>query len=120
MKRKVIITGGSSGIGLESARAFVENGDDVVICARDPEKLSAAREDLGEVEVHALDVTDQAAVESFFEVVGPADIVVANAGVCRQARLDDENSDEVWKQSFDVNVHGVYYCLKAAQRRMAD
>ena len=118
MARRVVITGGSSGIGLQTARAFVESGDEVVICGRDAEKLRAAREELGSVETYSLDVTEQGAVEAFFDEVGPVDVLVANAGICRQARLDDENSDEVWHQSFDVNVHGVYYCLKAVQRQI--
>ncbi len=125
MPRNILITGGSSGIGLEAARAFVEAGDAVHIASRSADKLEAAkaelaRPDKGAVEAHQLDVTDQEAVEALVASIGPLDVLVANAGVCRQARLDDEESDEVWHQTMDVNVHGVYYCVKAAAKTMAD
>ena len=120
MSRKVVVTGGSSGIGLETARSFVDSSDQVVICGRSPEKLEDARASLGDVEAYELDVSIASDVDDFFEEVGPVDVLVANAGICEQARLDDEDSDEVWRRTFEVNVDGVYYCVKAAQRTMAD
>ncbi|MFW6058213.1 MAG: SDR family NAD(P)-dependent oxidoreductase, partial [Persicimonas sp.] len=99
--------------------------DTVHICARNTDRLAAAKAELagsdqGAVETHQLDVTDQAAVEALIDRIGPLDVLVANAGVCRQARLDDEKSDEVWHQTMEVNVHGVYYCVKAAAKTMPD
>lgn len=125
MARNVLITGGSSGIGLETARAFVENGDTVHIASRSADKLQAAKAELaganaGEVHIHPLDVTDQAAVDTLMVELGALDVLVANAGVCLQARLDDDNTDEVWRTTMDVNVNGVYYCLKAAQKTLRD
>lgn len=120
MSRRVVITGGSSGIGLASARQFAEQGDRVTICGRDPDKLEAARGQIDGLDCHRVDVTDQQAVRAFFDDVGPVDVLVANAGVCKQARLDDHNSDDVWHDTFDVNVDGVYYCLKAASPDMPD
>src|SRR5690606_5364281 len=116
MAQKIVITGGSSGIGLESARAFLaqgEVGDHIIICARDANTLRGARAELeaigpGKVSARVLDVTDQAAVEALFEEVGPLDVLVAAAGVCEQARLDDEQSDQVWHRAMNINVHGVY------------
>ena len=118
MSRKVLITGGSSGIGLECARAFIQSGDTVYICSRSQDKLEAAKATLGAVEAHQLDVTDQKAVETLVDQIGPLDVLVANAGVCQQARLDDANSDQVWRESIDVNLNGVYYSLKAAAKDM--
>lgn len=120
MERKVVITGGSSGIGLSTARSFVDDGDDVVICGRNQEKLDRAQAELGDVEVYSVDVSAQSQVERFFDDVGPVDVLVANAGVCEQARLDDDNSDDVWRRAMDINVHGVYYTVKAAARDMPD
>lgn len=120
MSRRVVITGGSSGIGLKTAKAFLESGDRVIICGRSTGKLADAKGLLKEVETHQLDVTDQAAVRAFFKEVGPVDVLVANAGVCLQARLDDDESDSVWQRTIDTNVNGVYYCLKAAQDQMPD
>ncbi|MBA2661240.1 MAG: SDR family oxidoreductase [Bradymonadaceae bacterium] len=119
MRRTVLVTGGSSGIGLETARAFVACGERVIICSRDNEKLARAALELG-VESHVLDVTDQKAVEDLFEAIGPLDALVANAGICQQARLDDTQSDDVWRRTLDINLNGVYHCLKAAQRTMPE
>ncbi len=120
MSRQIVITGGSSGIGLACATQFADRGDDVAICGRDPDKLEAAGQQADNIDCHRVDVTDQQAVETFFDTVGPVDVLVANAGTCQQARLDDDNSDDVWHDTFDVNVDGVYYCLKAASPDMPD
>lgn len=120
MTRRIVITGGSSGIGLESARRFLQNDDEVIICSSNEEKLDEARERLGDVETHIVDVQNQKEVEEFFRLVGPFDVLVASAGVCKQARLDDEDSDQVWAETMAVNVNGVYYCLKAAQAQLRD
>ncbi len=124
MSRNILITGGSSGIGLETARLFAQNGDTVHIASRSLDKLEAAKRELagldGDVHAHQLDVTDQAAVDALFADIGPIDVLVANAGVCLQARLDDPNSDQVWQTTMDINVNGVYYCLKAAARTLRD
>lgn len=132
MARKILITGGSSGIGLESARAFLSAASapsevEVILCARNAERLAEAKASLvaggaaaEQVRTRSLDVSDQAAVEAFFAEVGPVDILVAAAGVCEQARLDDEDSDAVWHRAMNINVHGVYHCVKAAARTMPD
>lgn len=120
MSRRVIITGGSSGIGLESARKFIDHGNEVIICGRSPERLAEAAAKLGEVQTFELDVSDQNAVNHFFEEVGPFDLLIANAGVCLQARLDDPHSDQVWTETINTNLNGVYFCLKAAQRTLQD
>ena len=118
-----LITGGSSGIGLATARKLLTEGERVIICGSGRDRLDAALTELGElgvVEGHVVDVTDQAAVERLFDEVGPVDTVVANAGVCLQARLDDPDSDAVWQRTMEVNLHGVYYTLKAAAATMPD
>jgi NAD(P)-dependent dehydrogenase (short-subunit alcohol dehydrogenase family) len=128
MTKKILITGGSSGIGLETAREFIRNNSDaqVIICARNSERLQAAKAELQaesaacEVSTYQLDVSDQAAVEALFAEVGPVDVLVAAAGVCEQARLDDPTSDEVWHRAMNINVHGVYNCVKAAAREMPE
>src|SRR5690554_29233 len=128
MSKTIVITGGSSGIGLASARQFLKKDQRVVLIARNAQKLQDARAALAEealaagarLETHELDVVDQAAVEALFAEIGPIHTLVANAGVCLQARLDDEHSDQVWKTTFDVNVHGAYHCIKAAAASMPD
>ena len=120
MSRRVVVTGGSSGIGFATAKAFVDAGDRVAICGRDSDKLASAGRELGDVDCHRVDVADQAQVEALFDAVGSVDVLVANAGICEQARLDDDESDAIWHRAFDVNVHGVYYSVKAGAASMND
>jgi NAD(P)-dependent dehydrogenase (short-subunit alcohol dehydrogenase family) len=120
---RVLITGGTSGIGFDTAAKYLADGDHVVVCGSTADKLADAvgkLAELGDVHGEVVDVADQAQVEALVEEHGPFDTVVANAGICWQARLDDENSDEVWARTMDVNVNGVYYTLKAAAKTMDD
>jgi NAD(P)-dependent dehydrogenase (short-subunit alcohol dehydrogenase family) len=91
----VLITGGSSGIGLASAERCVAAGARVIIVARDPEKLEAARAQLaerGEVHVHACDIADPAACDAFAKQVldefGGVDVLVNNAGRSIRRSID--------------------------------
>ena len=70
-----LIVGGSSGMGLEAARRFAARGLDVILVARDPDKLARARADLqgagtGAVDTVAVDLNDTAAVEAFVSELG--------------------------------------------------
>jgi NAD(P)-dependent dehydrogenase (short-subunit alcohol dehydrogenase family) len=78
----VVVIGGSSGIGLETARLARAHGADVVLVARDPDRLRAAADDVGALSTAAFDVTDLTSVEQFFEhLPGPIDhIMVTGPG----------------------------------------
>lgn len=123
--RKTVITGATGGIGREIVEALLGEGDRVVAFGHTPSKLEAleARFD-GEaaerLELRQLDVTDREAVYEHFEQIGAHDICVANAGICKQARLDEPDSDEVWREVLAVNLDGAYYTLRAASRQMND
>ena len=120
---RVLITGGTSGIGFDTAAKYLADGDRVVVCGSTPDKLADAIErlsELGDVYGEVVDVADQRSVEAMVTDEGPFDVVVANAGICRQARLDDDHSDEVWRRTMNVNVDGVYYTLKAAAEDMPE
>ena len=87
--RVALVTGASSGLGLAIACRLAEEGADVAIAARDPERLSAAREQVetagsGRVVARALDVRDEHAVQAWVDEVaeelGAVHVVVANAG----------------------------------------
>jgi NAD(P)-dependent dehydrogenase (short-subunit alcohol dehydrogenase family) len=77
----VIVLGGSAGIGLATARLARAQGADVILAARDAERLKQAAEDVGARHSAALDAGDPEALQAFFESLpGPVDHVMATAG----------------------------------------
>jgi NAD(P)-dependent dehydrogenase (short-subunit alcohol dehydrogenase family) len=77
----VVVIGGSAGIGLETARRAKTAGADVILTGRNPERLEQAARDVGAHRTAAFDVSDSAAVQSFFAgLAGPIDHVMVTAG----------------------------------------
>ncbi len=84
----VVVIGGSSGIGLETARRARGEGADVIITARNPDRLRQAADELGAADSAAFDATDPAAVEQFFRgLPRRVDHVMVTAGGPYYARL---------------------------------
>lgn len=80
--RRFVVTGASSGIGLETARALARAGAEVVLGVRNLDKgKEAAAGMTGDVEVALLDVADLSSVRAFADAVGPVDVLINNAGV---------------------------------------
>jgi meso-butanediol dehydrogenase / (S,S)-butanediol dehydrogenase / diacetyl reductase len=101
--KRVVVTGGSSGIGEATVRRFRDEGSDVVSIALD-----------GEI---ACDVADAEQVAAAFDRVGDLDVLVANAGISiRKPFL--EIAEEDWRRVLDVNLTGVFHCAQQAARRM--
>jgi NAD(P)-dependent dehydrogenase (short-subunit alcohol dehydrogenase family) len=76
--RRIVLVGGSAGIGLATARAAITAGGRLVIAGRTAERLESAKSALGgTIETHQLDATDESAVESFFKRVGAFDHVAS-------------------------------------------
>ncbi|EGR2177177.1 SDR family oxidoreductase [Vibrio parahaemolyticus] len=108
MKKLVVITGASSGIGEAIARRFSEEGQPLLLVARRVERLEALN--LPNTLCEKVDVTDQAslitAIEKAEAQFGPADVLVNNAGVMLLGQIDTQDAAE-WKRMFDVNVLGL-------------
>ncbi|OOX30525.1 oxidoreductase [Vibrio parahaemolyticus] len=108
MKKLVVITGASSGIGEAIARRFSEEGHPLLLVARRVERLEALN--LPNTLCEKVDVTDQAslitAIEKAEAHFGPADVLVNNAGVMLLGQIDTQDAAE-WKRMFDVNVLGL-------------
>lgn len=121
--RTVLITGGSSGIGLAIAKAFVAQGDAVVISGRNEERLNQAAKILGSgcAPVPG-DVSDPETArkmkETALQTFGSLDVLVNNAGINRRIPFLQLEAD-VWKQMMAVNLDGSYYMLREILPHMA-
>ena len=105
---RVLVTGGSSGIGLALARLLVERGSHVAICGRDAGKLEAATNDLDVTRIQA-DVSRAADVRSLIDAtirqLGGYDVLINNAGFGHFSDLVDL-SEEDFDRVFATNVRG--------------
>lgn len=108
--RRVLVTGGGTGIGRTIARAFAEAGDAVTICGRRMEPLQEAAVGF-DMELRQVDVTDEASVAALFDE--PFDVVVANAGAGHASRLEN-TSLEVWNSTLSVTLTGVFLTFRSA------
>lgn len=120
--KRIVITGGASGIGLATALRFVEEGSRVAVLDIDRKALDAAvRESRGIEGAVQADVSDPAqVVRAFRETDGlfvGVDVLIANAGI--SIRKDFlEIPDEQWARVIHTNLDGVFYCAREAVRRM--
>ena len=91
----VVVIGGSAGIGLETARRARAEGADVILTARNPERLQRAASELGALSTAAFDATDAVSLERFFGgLPTPIDHVMVTAGRPYYARLSDMDFTE--------------------------
>ena len=109
----VLVTGGSKGIGLAIARAFVERGDQVVIGARTP-SASLGADRLRVVKADVRRPADaQKLVDEAVQLFGGLDVLVNNAGIGRFVNVADMSLDD-WHAIIETNLNGVFYCTRAA------
>lgn len=94
--RTVVLIGGSAGIGLATARRARQEGAEVILTGRRPDRLQAAAEDVGALSYAAFDATDPDALAHFFRTLPvPIDHVLVTAGGPRYGPLLDMNADDV-------------------------
>lgn len=115
--RRVIVTGASSGIGLDAARLLHEAGAEVCLVARRGEVLAEVVAELGDrAWWYACDVADAGQVDGLARAVedrwGSVDGLVNNAGIAPMASLE-ETDPEVWDKVFEINVRGPYLLCRA-------
>ncbi|KAB2684152.1 MULTISPECIES: SDR family NAD(P)-dependent oxidoreductase [Brucella/Ochrobactrum group] len=119
-----IVTGGASGIGEATVRAFIREGANVVIADYSEHGQQLVNELAGGSE-RALfvktDVTDTKAVQALIaktvETYGRLDIMFANAGIAADGPID-ELDEAAWQKTIDINLTGVYLCDKYAIDQM--
>ena len=109
----VVITGGSRGIGAAAVEAFAARGDRVYfLYEKETEKANAVAEKTGACAIRC-DVADSKAVEEAFRQIPEVDVLVCNAGICANGLLSSLPEAD-WDRLFDVNVKGMYTCIRAA------
>ena len=118
---KVLITGGSRGIGEACVRAFCQKGDSVAFLYRaNHERAQALANETGAIAICA-DVSNAAAAtaatQEAIERLGGIDVLVNNAGIA-QIKLVSDITDEDWRRMIDTNLSGAFYTSREASRTM--
>ena len=113
--KRALITGGTSGIGLETARRFLEEGARVAITGHSPASIDTARKQLSDltvIEADAGNVGDQRKVaEEIRRVFGRLDVLFINAGIA-ELRPIGEWDPAAFDRSFNTNVKGPYFLVQ--------
>lgn len=127
--KKALVTGASVGIGRAIALAYAEEGADLVITARNRERLQPVAEQIRargrEAHVMGWDVSlvaqARARIQEASDALGGLDIVVNNAGVLRRdgSGFPDLTPDE-WDYVMDVNLKGLFFICQAADKAMRE
>jgi NAD(P)-dependent dehydrogenase (short-subunit alcohol dehydrogenase family) len=122
-----VVTGGNTGLGEAFARALAGVGANVALAARTRERSEAVAAKIkasgGEAIAVDLDVKEPDQVRRMLEEVtqrlGPVDILVNNAGVCYHRPAAEVPRAE-WLNTFEVNVHGLWYCAQTVGKQMIE
>ena len=126
--RVAIVTGAGTGVGKAAAIALIKAGFQVVFAGRRPEPLDEAIAAAGASAVNALavptDVASEESVHALFartvQKFGRVDVVFNNAGVNAPAIPLEELSVEQWKNVVDINLTGMFLCIREAFRVMKE
>lgn len=123
--RVALVTGASSGLGVQFARALAENGSALVLVARRADRLKALKDEIegkgGKAIAIEADVTDRAAMARAFDgaekAFGTVTILVNNAGIAHGGRAVEMPPEE-WRKVLSTNLDAVFFWAQEAARRM--
>jgi 3-oxoacyl-[acyl-carrier protein] reductase len=123
--RVALVTGASSGLGVQFARALAENGAALALVARRADRLKALKDEIEKMGGKAIaieaDVTDRAAMTRAFDAAekafGTVTILVNNAGIAHGGRAVEMPPEE-WRKVLSTNLDAVFYWAQEAARRM--
>jgi NAD(P)-dependent dehydrogenase (short-subunit alcohol dehydrogenase family) len=119
--KNVLITGGTSGMGLVTAKLFSQKGANVFIAGRGEvqgkKAVEEIRESKGRIEFIRCDVTQKnevsAMIDHIVSVAGSLDIAFNNSGITSKTHLPVADFDEEeWVNIVNINLNGLFYCLK--------
>ena len=120
--KRVLVTAGGDGIGLEIARAFAAAGSRVFVCDIQPERLARLAEELPDVHGCVADVSREGDVATLFERVdeklGGLDVLVNNAGIAGPTGGVETLSLADWDRTLAVNLTGQFLCVRQAVPRL--
>ncbi len=124
--RVALVTGASSGLGQQFARALADNGAAVALVARRTDRLLDLQQEIeakgGKALAIEADVTDRAAMVAAFDAAekafGTVTILVNNAGVAQQSVRATDVTPEEWRRVLGVDLDAVFYWAQEAARRM--
>ena len=124
--RVALVTGASSGLGVQFARALADNGASVALVARRADRLSALRDEIeargGRAVAIEADATNRESMLRAFDTaeaaLGTVTILVNNAGVAQKALRAIDVSPEEWRRVLSLDVDAVFYWAQEAARRM--
>jgi NAD(P)-dependent dehydrogenase (short-subunit alcohol dehydrogenase family) len=113
-----VVTGGNSGIGLATAKRFLEEGARVAISGRNQKTLEEAAKSLGkDVLAVQSDAANLGEIEKFLGAVnrkfGKIDVLFVNAGVAKFAPFT-ETAEPLFDEQFDINIKGAYFTIQKA------
>ncbi|WP_312333304.1 SDR family oxidoreductase [Sphingobacterium sp.] len=115
--KNVLITGGSAGIGLATAKTFVEKGANVLITGRNTDTLQTASGSINSPKLKTLpsDTSKLTDIELLAETVAASgnkvDVLVLNAGIAKQYSIED-TTEEVFDDLYNINVKGLFFTLQ--------
>jgi len=120
--KRVLVTAGGDGIGLEITRAFTEAGAKVLVCDIRPEILDRLAKTMPEVHSCIADVSRGTDVAAMFELVdqklGGLDVLVNNAGMAGPTGAVETLSLADWERTLAVNITGQFLCVRQAVPRL--
>lgn len=119
--KAVVVTGGSKGIGLACARAFLDEGARLGIVSRSAANLAAAKAALGDVATQQADLVDadaaRGAIEALEATLGPIDVLVTSAGAA-QRTPPDELTPAHWRAAMDAKYFSYVNVIDPVIKRM--
>jgi 3-oxoacyl-[acyl-carrier protein] reductase len=126
--RVALVTGASSGLGVQFAKALADNGAAVALVARRADRLKALKAEIegkgGKAIAVEADVTDRAAMAAAFDAAeqafGTVSVLVNNAGIAQSPRRATDVTPEEWRKVLSVDLDAVFYNAQEAARRMLD
>lgn len=114
-KQKILITGGTKGIGLEIAKIYDASNFEVIVCASSDKSINQMKQNLPQIHSYKCDLGNKNEVLDFTKLVnekhGALDILVNNAGKFVPAKMLEEE-DSVFEEQMHLNLFGTYYLTK--------